>query len=173
MFKKILLAVTALSMVLTMGSAAKAADLYKTVRINELQYPTQINVYPRVIYLNQNDTLHLTVYGARQTDTRIFMPSFNIDQVIPKFKNATLDLCFANPTSKVIWMQISAVDGKKIPLQIVINDFKIPIAQACSKEVDTSALNSIINYSTAFNYPDKAEPSYRTGAAAPYIRGKW
>ena len=173
MFKKALLAVTAIAMFLTISSAAKAADLYKTIRVNELQYPTQINVYPRVIYLNQNDTLHLTVYGARQTDTRIFIPSFNIDQVIPKFKNATLDLCFANPTSKVMWMQISAVDGKKIPLQIVINDFKIPIVETPSKAVDTSALNSIINYSTAFNYSDKEEPSYRTGAAAPYVRGKW
>lgn len=174
MLKKLMISGIALAASVTFAAASFAADVYRTIDIENFDHPN-ITYHPQAIYINTGDTLHLAIRNPREEYTRIFMPAISLDQEIPKDNIATLDICFSNPTDDVMWFQISSVGGEKIPGYVVVKDFKVPNANVVSKTVDTSALAPIINYSTAFNFPEKPEPKYRpqpAGAAAP-VRGYW
>lgn len=174
MFKKLLVSTLAILTIFSIATSAKAADVYGTIDVTGGQYPN-IEFYPRTLHVNQGDTLHLTVRNTRLGYTRIFMPAFNLDQEIPKSAVAKLDLCIANPISKVMWFQISSLSGEKVPGYIITTNYQVPIVNVAPKVFDTSPLNKIINYNKDFCYPEKKEPSYGcpAGKKCPPVRGYW
>ena len=114
MFKKLLAAALTITASLAVCASAFAADVYQTIRITEGQYPN-ISFYPRTIYINQGDSLHLTLINTRQGYTRIFVPAFNLDQEMPKARVAQLDFCTANPISKTCGLKFILLAVKKFP----------------------------------------------------------
>lgn len=169
------LSMSALSHSSTLGSLNSAgAEVYETIEITSNLSPN-INFYPRTLHVNQGDTVHLTVRNARTDNTRIFMPSFNIDQEIPKNTTAKIDLCISNPISKDLWFQINSLTAKKIPGLMVVENFKTPVVTAQSRNIDVSVLNDIINYSKDYCYLEKQPPQYKTPSHAPSagVRGYW
>jgi len=176
MLKKLLISTLAFASVLLINMSARAADVNTSILIQDYDFPN-IQFYPQVIHVNTGDVIHLTVKNSRRFETRIFIPSYNLSQLIPKDNLAKFDLSVDNPTSRNIWFEISIPDGKKIPGYIIVDNYQVPMSTICSKPVDTSGLDKIINYSTDFSYPAKPEPVYAphphpTGKAAP-VKGYW
>lgn len=170
------LSMSALSQSSNLGSLnSSGAEVYETIEITSNLSPN-INFYPRTLHVNQGDTVHLTIRNARTDNTRIFMPSFNIDQEIPKNSTAKIDLCLSNPISKDLWFQINSLTAKKIPGLMVVENFKTPVVAAQSRNIDVSVLNDIINYSKDYCYLEKQPPQYQTpvqSAPSAGVRGYW
>ena len=173
MLKKLLATTLAIVSSIAICSTAKAADVYQTIDVVGYQYP-HIEFYPKAIYVNQGDSLHLTIRNTRISYARIFVPAFNLDQDIPKGHVARIDLCVASPIAKDMWFDIASISGKREPGLIVINNYRIPNSQVASRTIDTSALSNIINYNKDYCYQAN-EPIVR-GAAPIHkkpVRGYW
>ena len=172
MFKKLLATILIIFASIAVCSTAKAADVYQTIEIRGYQYP-HIDFYPKAIYVNQGDSLHLTLKNTRISNVRIFMPAFNLDQDVPKGHVAKIDLCIASPISKNMWFDIASISGKREPGLIVINNYKIPNSSLASRTIDTSILSNIINYNKDYCY----QPNVPLRGAAPVqkkpVRGYW
>lgn len=153
-----------------LGSGSYGAEVYETIDVMTNQ-GLNINYYPKTLHVCQGDTLHLTVRNDRTHHTRFFMPSFNIDQDIPKGGVATFDLCVANPSAKNLWYSISTVSAKNIPGLMVVSNFQTPVVMTPSRNIDTSVLSSIINYSKDYCYSEKQPPVYKAPSAG--VRGYW
>jgi hypothetical protein len=171
--KKLLVSALAVAATFSIASSANAADVYQTINVDSNGYPN-INFNPRTIHVCKGDTLHLTVRNARQGTTRIFMPTYNLDQIIPPGNVAQLDMCIANPISKTMWFHIASIDAEKIPGTIVTNNFAVDIVDASATPIDLSVLDPIINYSKEYCYADKDEPVYRPAQPSREpVRGYW
>jgi len=170
MFLSLVLALTSAFIVC---SGVKAADVYEKIEITEMQYPN-INFFPRALHLNQGDTLHITVKNLRQGFSRIFIPALNLDQDIAPGAVVNLNVCLAEPIAKLMWFQISSVNGKSVPGYILVSNYETPTACGNSRIVDTSILSDIINYNKNYCYEEKSEPVYKRqySGAAP-VRGYW
>ena len=174
MFKKLLGITLAIAASIAISSPSKAADVYQTIDVIGYQYP-HIEFYPKAIYVNQGDNLHLTVRNTRISNARLYIPGFNLDQDIWKGHVAKFDLCIASPYSKDLWFSNASISGKREPGYIVVNNFRIPPTQLpSSRIIDTSSLNTIINYNKDYCY----QPNQPLGGAAPIqhkkpVRGYW
>lgn len=174
MIKKLLISTLAFSLVLLINMSSRADDVNSTIVVQDYGFPN-IEYYPQIIHVNTGDTLHLTIKNNRRYDIRVYVPSYNLSQIVPKNELAKFELSMKDPISRNIWFEFSVPDGKKVPGYIVVDNYQPPMATVCSKPVDTSGLDKIINYSTEFSYPEKPGPviaPHPTGKAAP-VRGYW
>lgn len=152
-----------------LSSGSFGAEVYETIDVTSNQ-GLNIDFFPRTIHVCQGDTLHLTVKNARTDYTRFFMPSFNINQDIPKDGVATFDLCITDPSAKNLWFTLNSISAKKNPGLMVVNNFQTPIVMTPSRNIDTSALSNIINYSKNYCYLEKQPPARPTPSG---VRGYW
>lgn len=175
MVKKSLSILFSVASALLITLQANAADVYQTINVTGFSGNySRVDFSPRATHVKQGDTLHLTINNNRITDTRFFMPTFNIDQVIPKTGIAKIDICIANPVSELSWFSISAVDGDRVPGYLVTENFRVPTVSAAANIVDASVVNSAINYSKDYCYPSKSEPKYKTSKKTDNkVRGYW
>lgn len=136
-------------------------------------------VSPHAFSVHTGDQVGLEVRNHTAQNVRFDVPSMDVSVEVPATSYVVVPLNFSRPADDEIFWRLSLNNGGRnnIEGRFLVCDFanQCPIA---TTTVDTTELNSIINYDTTFDYEDKPEPMYNQPTQveterSDFIRGYW
>lgn len=150
MFKKMTISALTIGLILIV-----ATNVYAEKQQSELTVYSDVLASPLHYDVKTGDTLDLTILNRSNNEIKFTIPMLKNDITVEKNSKIVVPIDFSNPPEETIAFIIQQQGGNRKDGTFKVTDYTVPKLTSNVERIDTSALNSIINYSKTSEWDQK------------------